>query len=72
MPSVETIYEQTVLPLPPEERVKLARIIMEHADEDIPRLSAYDYIESLAGTRLFKDSASVDEYLRSERESWDN
>ena len=72
MPSVETIYQQTVLPLPPDDRIRLARIIMEHEEKDVSRQSAYDFLESLSGERLFKDSKAVDEYLRSERDSWDN
>lgn len=72
MQSVETIYQQTVLPLPPKERLRLARIIMEHEQKDLPRQSVYDFLQSLSGERVFKDSKEVDEYIRSERESWDD
>ena len=72
MQSVETIYQQTILPLSRNERLRLARIIIEHEEKDTPRVSAYDFLQSLTGERVFKDPKGVDEYLRSERESWDN
>ncbi len=72
MQSVEAIYNQSILPLSRNERLRLARIIIEHEEKDMPRLSAYDFLQSLSGERVFKDSKDVDEYLQTERESWDN
>ncbi|MBK8467283.1 MAG: hypothetical protein IPL32_15805 [Chloracidobacterium sp.] len=76
MPSIETIYQQTVLPLPPDDRIRLAEIIMEHAREDVPgtngHRSALELLESLPSEAVFKDTDSVDKHLQSERDSWDN
>jgi hypothetical protein len=72
MQSVEKIYKQTILPLSRNERLRLARIIIEQEEKEAPRLSAYDFLQSLSGERVFKDPKEVDEFLRSERESWDN
>ncbi len=75
MPSVETIYRDTILPLPPNERLRLAKIIVEHESSNksqTEQLSVLDIIEGLNGERIFSDSAEVDKYLAEERDSWDN
>lgn len=74
MPSVEAIYKNTILPLPPHERLRLAKIIVEHESlqEPVEELSVLSIIESLNGAKVFNNPAEVDEYLAEERESWDN
>lgn len=76
MPSIETIYEQTVLPLPLSDRIRLAEIIMANANREVHstngKRSALQVLETTAGERLFKDPAAVDEHLKSERDSWDD
>lgn len=76
MPSVETIYKETVLPLPPSDRIRLAEIILEHANEGKPpingHISALELLQSLPIERAFPDADSVDKHLETERESWDN
>ena len=74
MPSVETIYKNTILPLPPHERLRLAKIIVELESQQEPaeQLSVLSIIEGLNGARVFGDAAAVDKYLAEERDSWDN
>ena len=76
MPSVETIYQEIVLPLPPGDRIRLAKVIMEHANQETlhanGRLSALELLENLDRERVFPDADSVDEHLKAERESWDS
>ncbi|MBK9163094.1 MAG: hypothetical protein IPM21_04155 [Acidobacteria bacterium] len=74
MPSVETIYKNTILPLPPHERLRLAKIIVEQESiqESAEQLSGLSIIEGLNGARVFGDAAEVDKYLAKERDSWDN
>ena len=76
MPNVESIYQQTVLPLPPSDRLLLAKMILEHVN-DKPvssngRRSVLDILESVSVKRVFKDAAAVDKHIRSERDSWDD
>ncbi len=74
MPTVETIYKNTILPLPPNERLRLAKIIVEHESlqKSAEKRSVLDIIEDLNGERIFDDSGEVDKYLAEERDSWDN
>lgn len=76
MPSVETIYRETVRPLPVEDQKRLADMILENVENETrslkPKRSALDILRSIRAERAFKTSAEVDEYLRTERDSWDN
>ena len=76
MPSVETIYRDSILPLPPAERVRLAEMIMKRVSSEgeplIKSKSALDVLDRFSGKGLFPNAAAVDEYLRAERESWDD
>ena len=76
MPSVELIYQQNVLPLPPKDRIRLAELIMSHANDKAEtqknRRSVYEILQSRPLRRVFKDSAEVDKHIRSERDSWDD
>ena len=76
MPSVETIYRETVRPLPVEDQKRLADMILENVENETrslkPKRSALDILRSIQVERAFKTSAEVDEYLRTERDSWDN
>ena len=50
MPSVEAIYENTILPLPPHE--DFLKIIVEHESlQSRPELSVLSIIESLNGQK---------------------
>ena len=76
MSNVETIYQQTVLPLPPRDRIRLAEMILEYAN-DKPvssngRRSVLDILQAASVKRVFKDAAEVDKHIRSERDSWDD
>lgn len=76
MPNVETIYKQTILPLPPSDRIRLAQMILENANDKRfslkGRRSVIEILENSPVNRVFKNSDEVDGHVRSERESWDN
>lgn len=76
MPSVETIYRETVRPLPVDEQIRLAEMIKKNVDAELqsakPKRSALDILESIHAERVFENSAEVDEHIRKERDSWDN
>jgi hypothetical protein len=72
------IYEQTIRPLPRQERRELADLILAdlaQLDEMEPRAedtrsAALELLESLPGQRLFKTAEDADAYLEKERNSW--
>lgn len=75
MPSVETIYQESVLPLPVGDQMRLAEMIMERAaktPQDPKRRSALEIIESARARTPGRTAAEIDEYLRAERDSWDD
>ncbi len=76
MPSIETIYRETVRLLPVDEQIRLADLIRENAGRESrssgTKLSAFDILKSIEVEGIFKTSAGVDEYIRTERDSWDN
>ena len=77
MQNASEIYTQSVKPLPSVERLRLATLILEDlAEEQTGNLkngnvSALGLLESLPNKRLFQSSGEVDEYLREERDSWE-
>lgn len=75
-PSIETIYRETVRPLPVDEQIRLADMIREKVDSERrsskARRSALDILESLMAETPPRTAAEIDEYLRSERDSWDD
>ncbi len=75
MPSIETIYRETVRPLPVDEQIRLADMIREKVSSELkskPKLSALDIMESLRATTPRRSAAEIDEELRAERDSWDD
>lgn len=76
MPSIETIYRETVRPLPVDEQIRLADMIRENIDAEKrsskPKRSALDILESVRAKTPPRTAAEIDEYLRSERDSWDD
>jgi hypothetical protein len=75
MPSVETIYQESVMPLPVSDQVRLAEMIMERAPgalQDPKRRSVLEIIESARASTPGRTAAEIDEYIRTERDSWDD
>ena len=76
MPSVETIYQESIRPLPVGDQVRLADLIMKNVNvaSQSPRnkLSVLEILEAHPVKRVFEDSTEVDQWLRTERDSWDN
>lgn len=78
MPSVETIYRETVRPLPVEDQKRLADMILDNVESETrppeQKRSVVDVLRSIHANAkpAFKTSAEVDEYLRTERDSWDD
>ena len=76
MQNVETIYQESVKPLPLRDQIRLAEIIMERAAGEPRqaggRTSALKLLEGLKVDRRARSSAEIDEYIRMERDSWDN
>ena len=74
MPDAEELYSKTVSRLAPNERLRLASLILDglaHEKEKASR-SVLDLLDVLAaGGRLLKTPAEADAYLLEERESWD-
>ncbi|MGI8543946.1 MAG: hypothetical protein ACR2MD_10790 [Aridibacter sp.] len=73
MQKVETIYQQSILTLPNGEKLRLAAIILQDlSNAEQSKQSALDLLQDLPNTRIFSSSKDVDNYLKAERESWDN
>ena len=73
MQDVQTIYRQTILPLPANEKLRLATIILQDlSDGEKPSVSALDLLQSLPDEKVFNSPDEVNEHLKAERESWDN
>lgn len=71
MPNVETIYRETIRPLPADEQRRLADIILENVDSQpaAKKLSVLDILKERPVRRVFKSSKEVDQWLRSERDA---
>jgi hypothetical protein len=72
------IYGNQVRQMPSVERLRLATLILEEltieqteGHEKPKQFSALQILEQPNGG-IFKTSEDVDEYLKAERESWDN
>ncbi len=72
------IYGKQVRQMPPVERLRLATLILEDLTaeqtkngETPKQFSALQILEQQTGG-IFKTSEDADEYLKAERESWDN
>ncbi|MGI8468844.1 MAG: hypothetical protein ACR2N3_10355 [Pyrinomonadaceae bacterium] len=73
MQDVQTIYRQTILPLPASEKLRLATIILQDlSDSEKPQVSALDLLQSLPDEKVFSSPDEVNEHLKAERESWDS
>lgn len=73
MQNAETIYQQTILPLPNSEKLQLAALILQNLTNSQKTVqSAYDLLQNLTHERVFSSAKEVDEHLKAERESWDN
>lgn len=76
MPSVETIYRETVRPLPVDDQIRLADMIRENLDAELrssgPKRSALEILQSLRAATPSRSAAEIDESLRAERDSWDD
>lgn len=75
MQNAQEIYTSSVSQLPRDERLRLAAMILTeltHSETDVkPRQSIRQMIQEMPAGRLFKNSAEADEYLETERDSWD-
>ena len=73
MQDIQTIYQQTIFPLPNSEKLRLATIILQDlSSSQKSSQSALDLLQTLPNSRVFTSSKEVDEHLKTERESWDN
>lgn len=73
MPSVETIYNEAIRPLPPSDQLRLAEIIMKRARPDrTEKKSILEILENIRPPKNPRSAAEIDEYLRVERDSWDD
>ena len=71
MQKAEELYSKTISRLAPNERLRLASLILDGlAQRDQDRRSALDLLDALPGGRVLKTSAEADAYLREERDSW--
>ncbi|PYT09744.1 MAG: hypothetical protein DMF60_01920 [Acidobacteria bacterium] len=74
MQDAEELYSKTVSRLSPNERLRLASLILDGLAQEKKKAgrSVLDVLDVLpAGGRLLKTSAEADAYLREERDSWD-
>lgn len=73
MQNAQTIYQQTILPLPAGEKLRLATIILQNLSNEAENIiSASDFLESLSSERVFENAEAVERHIKTERESWDN
>lgn len=73
MQNAQTIYQQTILPLPTGEKLRLATIILQNLSNEAENtISASDFLESLPTGRVFENAEAVERHIKTERESWDN
>lgn len=75
MQNAQTIYQQNISRLPNSEKLRLATLILQSLTEENKtgkEISALDLLENLPTERAFNSSREVDEFLKTERESWDD
>lgn len=74
MQDAQELYRKTVSQLPPEERLRLAALILSELTEQPSDAnhSALSLLDKMPVGRLFKTSEETDEYLREERDSWEH
>lgn len=74
MQDADELYSKTVSRLAPNERLRLASLILDGLAQEKEKAghSVLDLLDVIpAGGRLLKTPAEVDAYLREERDSWD-
>ncbi len=75
MQNAQTIYQQNISPLPDDEKLRLATIILQNlsgnGNGDKPQ-TALDLLQNIQNEKVFASAQEVDKHLKSERESWDN
>jgi hypothetical protein len=73
MQDAQEIYQQSVVPLPNSEKLRLAAIILQDLSISERQFqSSLDLLQNLPDDRIFSSARDVDEHLKAERESWDN
>ncbi|MGI8668906.1 MAG: hypothetical protein ACR2J3_03555 [Aridibacter sp.] len=74
MQNLQTIYQQNILPLPDDEKLRLATIILQNlsGNGESKSQTAFDLLQSIQGESVFSTAKEVDEHVQAERESWDN
>jgi len=76
MQNAQEIYAQKVRQLPSPEKLRLAVLILSDLTEEENfqnrKISALTLLEELPEERLFQTAEEVDDYLKRERESWEN
>ena len=75
MQTAQDLYSTAVFSMPPDERLRLAALILNelaHAEPvSEPRQSIRQMLREMPPARLFKTTAEVDAYLEGERDSWE-
>ena len=70
MQNAQTIYRQTISPLPDDEKLRLATIILQNLSAETEKsASAFDFLENLQVERAFQNAEAVERHLKAERES---
>lgn len=74
MQNAQNIFQETVVRLPSNEKLRLATLILQDLTEENNRInqtSALELLSNIPETRVFNSPEEVDRHLRTERESWD-
>ena len=75
MLTVDSIYKESVLPLPLSDRLRLAEMILKNtneADGQGKKRSVLELLDRLKPAKKSRTADEIDEYLRTERDSWDS
>jgi hypothetical protein len=74
MQDAQELYRKTVSQLPPEERLRLAALILSELTEQTSDThhTALALLDEMPEGRLFQTSSEADEHLREERDSWEH
>jgi hypothetical protein len=75
MLTVDSIYKESVLPLSVSDRLRLAEMILKNtneADRQAKKRSVLELLDRIKPAKKSRTADEIDEYLRTERDSWDN
>ncbi len=74
MQNAQNIYQETVVRLPNNEKLRLATLILQDLSEEngAEKTSALELLHNLPQEKVFDSADAVDRHLKTERESWDN